>query len=227
MLEVLEIGNLKYQKFYTKFTSEIPMVDNLEEYIGGASNLYTAFGVEFGKFAMGKLYEKLTSPGPKITDAFVLGFYLPWLIFSKGLSDSDIPEDKHRETLFEILTLESYVFEAATNLKLDKVDRDYVYHIQSNALIEKHSISQRLSDENLIAFNFGISLSESVITFSDSENRNRCIKEAGIYANELRLDGDVVRTVSSLKDRYCQTDLFNFMSQVDRLAQNFIETHGV
>ena len=222
-MEVLEIGNLKYQKFYTKFTSEIPMVDNLEEYIGGASNLYTAVGVEFGKFAVGKLYEKLTSPGPKITDAFVLGYYLPWLIFSKGLSDLDLSEDKDHETLFEIFTLESYVFEAATNLKLDNVDRDYVYNIKSNALIEKHSISQKLSCENLAAFNFGISLSESIITFSKSENRNRCIKDAENYAKELELDADVEGALRALNNLY---DKFRFMSLVDELARHFIGTHG-
>jgi len=126
------------------------MFENLEKYISGASNLYTAFGVEFGKFALGKAYEKLTSSKPKIADAFVLGYYLPWLIFANGLSDSVFSDDEDHLALFDKFTLESYVFESATKLQLG-LDRDYVYNIKSNALIEKYSISQKLSGENLTA----------------------------------------------------------------------------
>jgi hypothetical protein len=197
-------------------------IEDLEKYIRGASNIYSAFGIEFGKFALGRVYEKLTSPKPKKTDAFILGYYLPWLIFSKGLSDSDFSEDKDHETLFEIFTLESYVFEAATNLKLDNVDRDYVYNIKSNAIIEKQSISQKLSGENLTTFNLGVSLSESIITSSDRDNWHRCITEAEKWAKELKVGSDAERKLKSLHGIF---ELSSFELAVEDFALRFLEAH--
>ena len=202
-----------------------PMFENIDKYINDPSNIYRAFAIEFGKFAYEMAYEKLTSPGAKVVDAFVLGYYLPWLIFAKGLNDSVFSEDNDHSALSDKFTLEFYVFEAATKLQLG-LDRDYVYNIKSNALIEKYSIYQKISsvgkEENSLAFNLGISLSESIITFYDSEDRNRCITEAGIWVRKLGLGGDAERTVRSLQGI---GERFRFESVVEEFALAFIANH--
>ncbi len=195
-----------------------------EKYIGDPSNFYSPFALEFGKFAVARVYKKLTSRGAKVVDAFVLGYYLPWLIFAKGLDDSVFFED--HAALFDKFTLESFVFEAAIALHLD-VDRDYIYNIKPNALIEKYSISRKLLIEGkggkeFMAFNLGISLSESIITSNDGETRNKCIAEAENWAREMELGDEAERALKSLLSIY---DKPRFDDLVERFALGFIEAH--
>jgi len=194
-----------------------------EKYIGDPSN-YFPYALEFGKFAVARIYKKLTSPSAKVEDAFVLGYYLPWLIFAKGLDDSVFSEDQ--AALFDKLTVESFIYEAATALQLD-VDRDYIYNIKSNALIEKHSMSQKIliawrDGKEFMAFNFGLSLSESIITSNNAETRNRCITEAENWARKLEWDSEAERALKSLRTLY---DKLRFDDLVERIALAFIKDH--
>lgn len=199
------------------------MFEDIGKYIGDTAILSSTYAVEFGKYAIPWAYKKLISPGEKVGDAFVLGYYLPWLIFAKGLNDSVFDEDL--ATLFDKFTAESYVFDAAIELQLD-VNRDYIYNIKSNALVEKNSMSQKLlsaekSEKESMAFNFGISLSESIITFNDSETRYKCIAEAQKLARELELGEDAQRVFGALRGY----DKARFDAAIERIAIAFINNH--
>ena len=188
------------------------------------SIFYPAFALEFGKFAIGRTYKRLTSPRQSVVDAFVLGYYLPWLIFAKGLDESDFAED--HGLISDKFSVESYVFDASTALQLD-LDRDYIYDIRSNALVEKASIYQKLlnakkNELELMAFNLGISLSESIITFNDGDTRIRCLKEAERLVREMNWSDNALRAVVSLQEIY---DKNRFDNRVEGLAQGFVEEH--
>jgi hypothetical protein len=203
------------------------MIENLEKYIPDPLILYQPAANVFGGFVvgkvLGKVFEIITSPGAQVVHAFVLGYYLPWLIFAKGLDDSVFSED--HLALSDKFTTELYVFEAATKLQLD-IDRDYIYNIKPNALIEKYSISQKLlsagrEEKAVMAFSLGISLSESVITYNDSTTRNECIREAINSVHKMGLEGGAEDALQSLYR--CDKTRFDYL--IENFAVKFIESH--
>ena len=74
----------------------------------------------------------------------------------------------------------------------------------------------------LMAFNLGISLSESIITFNDGDTRIRCLKEAERLVREMKWNDNALRAVVSLQEIY---DKNRFDNRVEGLALGFIEEH--
>lgn len=203
------------------------MIEQLESCLSEFkfSELYSGIALEITKFAVGNAYKGLKAPRAKAVDAFVLGYYLPWLIYAKGLNESVFSEN--REMLFEKFTLEYYVFEASTELQLE-IDRDYVYNIKSNPLVEKWSISKKIlkvgiKGNEFAAFNLGISLSESILTFDDSESRNESINEAKDWAQQIGLDDEADRFFRTLQSR--RDNKSRFKELVENFALYFIRNH--
>lgn len=149
-------------------------------------------------------------------DSFVLGYYLPWLVLARNLDDSVFYEDAIM--INEIYTLEFYILEASNKLQLD-IDKDYVYNIGSNPLIEKYSIHKKLSleweDKEEMAFALGCALSESIILFNDKDSRDMSIEEAADCARKIGREMDVCGLQN-------QTNLATFKEKIEEFATRYI-----